>query len=209
MMTEVKNRILCFLISTDPNNLTTPDGNSVGVTIAADGSLEGTCNNLQRGTTYYYRAYAEFNPKLINDQWTGGEVFLGEVKSFTTRNDLGAFTFTTEDAIVGDDLSATLVGSLAFETEGLTLRDADTWVVFQWGTDKDRLNNESIATKGSVGESQVGDWIQGQFWTKLTNLEEGKTYYYRAMGYLKSISLGDTEQQIFGEVKSFVAGKKE
>lgn len=209
MMTEVKNRIICFLISTDPNNLTTPDGNSIGVTIAADGSLEGTCNNLQRGTTYYYRAYAEFNPKLINDQWTGGEVFLGEVKSFTTKNDLGAFTFTTEDAIVGDDLSATLVGSLAFETEGLTLRDADTWVVFQWGTDKDRLNNESIATKGPVGESQVGDWIQGQFWTKLTNLEEGKTYYYRAMGYLKSISLGDTEQQIFGEVKSFVAGKKE
>jgi hypothetical protein len=209
MMTEVKNRIIWFLISTDPNNLTIPDGNSIGVTIAADGSFEGTCNNLQRGTTYYYRAYAEFNPKLINDRWTGGEVFLGEVKSFTTRNDLGAFTFTTEDAIVGDDLSATLVGSLAFETEGLTLRDADTWVVFQWGTDKDRLSNESIATKGSVGESQVGDWIQGQFWTKLTNLEEGKTYYYRAMGYLKSISLGDTEQQIFGEVKSFVAGKKE
>ena len=92
MVTEVKNRIIWFLLSTDPNNLTTrgnefPYGNTIGATIATDGSFECTCKKLQSGTTYYYRAYAEFNPKLINDQWTGGVVFLGEVKSFTTMSE--------------------------------------------------------------------------------------------------------------------------
>ena len=213
MMTEVKDRIIGFLISTDPNNLTTksyyafPNGNFCGTQLAADGSFECTCNNLQRGTTYYYRAYAEFNPKLINDQWTGGVVFLGEVKSFTTMSDIGAFSFTTDEAIVGDDLSAILVGSLDFESDGLTLNDADTWVVFNVGESADNLNNEYIATKGPVGESQVGDWIEGTFWTRLSNLEEGKTYYYRAKGYLKSKTLGNTEEVIYGEVKSFVAKK--
>lgn len=213
MMTEVKDRIIGFLISTDPNNLTTksyyafPNGNFCGTQLAADGSFECTCNNLQRGTTYYYRAYAEFNPKLINDQWTGGVVFLGEVKSFTTMSDIGAFSFTTDEAIVGDDLSAILVGSLDFESNGLTLNDADTWVVFNVGESADNLNNEYIATKGPIGESQVGDWIEGTFWTRLSNLEEGKTYYYRAKGYLKSKTLGNTEEVIYGEVKSFVAKK--
>ncbi len=191
-----------FYISTDPNYLIPhegdfPDANWVSAPLAADDSFEKNVGQLTNGTTYYYRS------RVLVDNVE----FFGEIKSFTTRNDLGAYTFKTEDAVVGDDLSAILVGSLDFESNGLTLNDADTWVVFNVGESADNLNSEYIATKGPVGESQVGDWIEGTFWARLSNLEEGKTYYYRAKGYLKSKTLGNTEEVIYGEVKSFVAKK--
>ena len=202
LLVEPTYKSAAFCISTDPNDLTInggefPSGNWVSAPLAADDSFEKNVGQLTKGTTYYYRS------RVLVDNIE----FLGEIKSFTTRSDLGAYTFKTEDAVVGDDLSAILVGSLDFESNGLTLNDADTWVVFNVGESADNLNNEYIATKGPVGESQVGDWIEGTFWTRLSNLEEGKTYYYRAKGYLKSKTLGNTEEVIYGEVKSFVAKK--
>ena len=65
MMTEVKNRILWFLISTDPNNLTTPDDNSIGVTIA--------------NTEEEYRAAVEdtfrYGDKIVVEQYIKGREF--------------------------------------------------------------------------------------------------------------------------------------
>ena len=129
---------------------------------------------LTPGTTYYYRAYIQFD----------GEVHkFGDVKSFTTAGT--ARVVQTGEAEFVKDVSVRISG-----TAWPTWEMEDPWVGLRWSADGPPDQGSPFA--------RVHDWQPASvFYHWIEGLIPGTTYYYQAFIVQKSGT------RTYGEVRSF------
>ena len=141
------------------------DFNAEGYNISCDDNLSDDQNinvsltDLQRGTTYYYRAFA------ISSTGTG----LGDVKYTETLTGFGNVT-TQSAQVLSDSSSVTLRGNFTYV--GMADFVAKGFV---YTTDPNELPTIENSEVISMTESNTG-----AFSYILANLPQGVTYYYRA-----------------------------
>ena len=144
------------------------------------GQFTSTINNLTKYTTYYYKAYA------TNSEGTS----YGEVKSFTTLNDIPTVTTTTATTIT--TTTATLGGEVTIQGKSSILEKGIVYSI----TDETPQINESEVIKDVNGTGI------GVFSKITTNLNPNTKYYYRAFAT-------NSNGTAYGEIKNFTTLKAE
>lgn len=162
----VTERGICYSLSSNP---TTADQKAI--VGAGTGSFTATLSDLQAGQTYYYRAYA------ISAQGTA----YGEERTFTTQ----AYSLPSVQT-----LSAANITTTSAQCSGSVLSDGGQAVSLR-GICYSTSPNPTITDS----YSRQGNGI-GTFTATLSNLQMGKTYYYRAYA---TNALGTA----YGGVRSF------
>ncbi|MGC4013499.1 MAG: hypothetical protein QM755_03120 [Luteolibacter sp.] len=156
---------------------------SSGVVAGADNApISATLTGLQPRQTYYYRAIAttDFNPAPLR----------GKILSFTTPSDLEYPWVETQSAQSVSARAATLTG-LAY---------AGGWDVstfFEYSTDPEFTTSDYVGFRTLSGDRERA------FSTRLTNLEPGRTYYYRAL-----VTGRFGEEQLYGDTRSFTTQRQ-
>lgn len=136
-------------------------------------------DDLVPGTTYYYKAYVQYNG-LVHQ--------FGDVKSFTTSG-------TTVNIRTGETSDVTEMSAVLTGTAWPSWDMQDAYVCFQWSTDGQFL-------LGYTREARVYDWKSGEaFSLQVNDLSPATTYYYRAC------LQHDGQNREFGDIKTFTTSE--
>ena len=157
--------LTCGIIYGTSSSLSSSNGTKKSTTSQGNYSLSVT--GLEANTTYYYRAYAVVD----------GEYVYGEVRSFTTNQNVSVTTGSAADITSS---GATLSGSIDGADQSLTCG-------IIYGT------SSSLSSSNGTKKSTTS---QGSYSLSVTGLDANTTYYYRAYAVVDG-------ESVYGEVRSF------
>jgi len=180
-MEDVERRVV---FSTDPD--VSLNNYSFGRDFDYEGLPNGECirtiEDLNPGTTYYYRAVLRYRGVFDSIR------IQGEVKSFTT---LPMGEVISGETAVGGSHTAVISGVVDVPPVRSGVTAKNIWVIastYKEGV----INNE-----GDVYRVDKYDADDGRWSVRLTGLKEGEAYYYKAV-------LNANGETFYGELRSFV-----
>ncbi len=152
---------------------------------SGSGSMMKSLSGLSSGT-YQYRAVASNQNGTSYGEWVSFTIDRGDCNNDCGGNG-GTLDVVTRSAEDIDEDSAVLVGDLQDVGDG----NVERW--FEWDTNRSDVEDGDGSTLSVSGDTDN----EGEFSKRLGNLDNGRTYYFRACGR------DDNGDEDCGSVKSF------